>query len=133
MVVGDLFAVTDLRRIDCNRRITATDTGAQENNGIHRGLHIIGEESAVGTGIGGKLFLIEALEIIQRLLCCIAELTVRVSLERGQVIEKRRFFGFLFALNALNGDTAVLAVIGNTVRFALIPKLLGRSLETAAV
>ena len=54
--------------------------------------HIVSQKSAVGTGISDQFLLIEILCVVQSLLCRVAQYTVCISLQTGQVIECRRLF-----------------------------------------
>ena len=79
--------------------------------------------SAVGTRIGYKLLFIERLGIIQRLLCGESEDTVRITLQAGQIIEKRGMLRFLFSIHGFNhGLHALLAFSKHLLRILLILK-----------
>ena len=132
MVVGHLFTVADLSGQNFGRCRFITDTNRAGNNGVHTVSHIIGEVSTVCTGIGAELLFVETLNIVQSLLCGVTELSVCISLERGQVVECRCFFGFLFACNGLYHNRLV--TLGNDrIRFGLLFVFLARCRERAEV
>ena len=65
-------------------------------------LVIIGDIAAISSGISGKFLLIKALHIVQRLLCAVPQQAVCVSLKGGQIVQRRRIFGFFLAGDALD-------------------------------
>ena len=99
MVVGHLFTVAYLTGIDLAQRF-AGNLGGDGGKLRNLVLHIVRQKTAVGAGIGAELFLIEGLQIVQGLLGGIAQQTVGVPLEGSQIVERRGFLGFLFALHA---------------------------------
>ena len=48
---------------------------------------IIGDIATISSGVSGKLLLIKALYIVQRLLCAVPQQTVSVTLKGGQVVQ----------------------------------------------
>ena len=125
VVVGHLFTVADLSGQNFGWCRFITDTNRAGNNGVYTDSHILGEVSAVGTGIGAELLFIEALNVVQSLLCGVTELSVCIPLEGGQVVECRSFFSFLLACNGLYHHR--LASLGNDrIRFGLLFEFLAR-------
>ena len=99
MMVCDLFVIHNLLRMD--RYIIHTWGGEYVESHIYEVwqivCHIVRQVSAVGTGISDQRLFIKVLGVIQSLLCRIAQHTVGVSLQTGQIIERRRLFTFLLA------------------------------------
>ena len=97
MVICDLFVIHNLLRMDRyvihTRREECVESHIYEVWQIV--CHIVCQVSAVCTGISDQLLFIEVLGVIQSLLCRIAQHTVGVSLQTGQIIERRRLFTFL--------------------------------------
>ena len=65
-------------------------------------LVIVGDIAAISSGISGKFLLIQALHIVQRLLCAVSQQAVGISLKGGQIVQRRRIFGFFLAGDALD-------------------------------
>ena len=65
-------------------------------------LVIVGDIAAISPGISGKFLLIQALHIVQRLLCAVPQQAVGVPLKGGQVVQRRRILGFFLAGDALD-------------------------------
>ena len=65
-------------------------------------LVIVGDIAAISSGISGKFLLIQALHIVQRLLCAVPQQTVSIPLKGGQIVQRRRIFRFFLAGNALD-------------------------------
>ena len=99
MVVCDLFVIHNLLCI--NGYIIHTIYGECVESQIYEiwqiVCHIVCQVSAVGSGISDQFLFIEILGVIQGLLCRIAQHTVGISLQTGQIIERRRLFTFLLA------------------------------------
>ena len=132
MVVADLAAVADLPCVHTPRRGGFTDGGGNGCKLRHRGFQIVGEEAAVRAGIGAELLFIECLQIVKRLLCGIAEAAVGLPLERGQVVELRRFLRFLCALHRLDRNRLTGAGGGKSVRLRFLFELFGHGGRIAA-
>ena len=92
MVVADLFAAAHLGGVDFHQRVRATEGSGSGNIRRNTRRHIVGEIAAVCPGIGAELFLIEGLQIVQRLLGGVAQDAVGVPLEGGQIVEGRGLF-----------------------------------------
>ena len=105
MVVCDLFVIHNLLCMD--RNIIHTLHGECVESQIYdvrqAVCYIVSQESAVGTGISDQFLFIEILRVVQSLLCRVAKHTVCISLQTGEVIERRRFFGFIFAFCLCDG------------------------------
>ena len=95
VMVGHLFAVADQRGVNLSGRVHAADGGGRRRQGRDAGLHIIRKIPAVGSGVGGQLLFIKALEVVEGLLGGVAEQPVGLPLEGGQVAELRGAFGFV--------------------------------------
>ena len=82
MVIGDLLVVHDLLRMDGSVIHALCGEGLEGHTHQLRqaGSHVIGQEPAVGTGIGDELLFVEVLGVIQGLLCRVAQLSVGVTL-----------------------------------------------------
>ena len=89
-----------------------------------------GQIPAVGTGIAGQLVFVQALHIIQRLLRRIAQQTVGVALQTGQIIKPGRLF-LLFQLT----DSGFFSVAKrrNPFRFGPLRQALAGGGQRAAV
>ena len=100
MVVCDLLAVDNPLRI--NRRFLHTICGEAVKNHVNKIgkhiCHILGQITAVRSGIGDKLFFVKILRVIQGLLCRIAQHTVGITLQARQIVECRRLFRLFLAL-----------------------------------
>ena len=104
VVVADHFTVADLGCVDFLRHVHAAyGTGRSDMSG-NAEFHIVGQIPAVRPGIGAELLFVESLQIVQRLLRGVTQDAVRVPLEGGQIIERRRLFGFLFALDTYDSS-----------------------------
>ena len=132
MVVADLAAVADLSCVHALRCGGFADNGSNGHKLRHRGFQIIGEEAAVRAGIGAELLFIEGLQVVKRLLCGIAQRAVGLPLERGQVVEQRRFLRFLRALHRLDRDRLTGAGGGEGVRLRFLFELFGHGGKIAA-
>ena len=78
-------------------------------------LHIVGQEAAVGARVGTELLFIERLEIVEGLLGGVAENTVGVALEGGQIVERGRFLGLFLAPHAFDDYCLALAGVGDGI------------------
>ncbi len=108
VVVADLSAVAHLGGQHRPRHLhTADHSGGRRQDG-DAPLHIVRQIPAVRPGVSTQLFFIEGLQIVQRLLGGVAQDTVGVPLEGGQVVEGRGTLGFLFPLHRLDGGGATL-------------------------
>ena len=132
MVVADLAAVADLSCVHTLRRGCFADGGGNGHKLRHRGFQIVCEEAAVRAGIGAELLFIEGLQVVKRLLCGIAQRAVGIPLERGQVVEQRRFLRFLRALHRLDRDRLTGAGGGKSVRLRFFFELFGHGGKIAA-
>ena len=65
-------------------------------------LVIVSDIATISSGISGKFLLIQALHIVQRLLCAVPQQAVDVPLKGGQIVQRRRIFGFFLAGDALD-------------------------------
>ena len=65
-------------------------------------LVIIGDIAAISSGISGKFLLIQALHIVQRLLCAVPQQAVCIPLKGGQVVQRRRILRLFLAGDALD-------------------------------
>ena len=83
MVVGDLLVIRHTRNIGIAAVcLSVSRLSAQTFNQRDCGVvHIFGEILAVRSRIGGELFFVEGLQIIERLLCRKAENTVALTLQ----------------------------------------------------
>ena len=132
MVVADLAAVADLPCVHALRRGGFADGGSNGHKLRHRGFQIISEEAAVRAGIGAELLFIEGLQVVKRLLCGIAQRAVGIPLERGQVVEQRRFLRFLRALHRPDRYRLTGAGGGEGVRLRFLFELFGHGGKIAA-
>ena len=115
VVIGDFFAAAHLLGADGRRLLHAADSGSGGDKAGDAALHIVGQKAAVGARVGTELLFIERLEIIEGLLGGIAENTVGVALEGGQIVERGRFLGLFLALHAFDGYCLALAGVGDGV------------------
>ena len=106
VVVGDFFPVDGA---PCpGHRLVHVLRGNAEKNFQFLGqllqhlLVIVGDIAAISSGISGKFLLIQALHIVQRLLCAVSQQAVGISLKGGQIVQRRRIFGFFLAGDALD-------------------------------
>jgi len=65
-------------------------------------LVIVGDIAAISSGISGKFLLIQALHIVQRLLCAVPQQAVCIPLKGGQVVQRRRILRLFLAGDALD-------------------------------
>ena len=65
-------------------------------------LVIVGDIAAISSGISGKFLLIQALHIVQRLLCAVPQQAVSVPLKGGQIIQRWWILGLFLAGDALD-------------------------------
>ena len=65
-------------------------------------LILVSNIAAIGARIGGELFFIKRLHIVQRLLRTVSQQAVGIALERGEVIKRRRIFGLFLARDFLD-------------------------------
>ena len=65
-------------------------------------LVIVGDIAAISSGISGKFLLIQALHIVQRLLCAVPQQAVSISLKGGQIVQRRRTLRLFLAGDALD-------------------------------
>ena len=114
------------------RRVCFADGGGNGHKLRHGGFQIVGEEAAVRAGIGAELLFIEGLQVVKRLLGGIAEAAVGLPLERGQVVELRRFLRFLCALHRLDRNRLTGAGGGKSVRLRFFFELFGHGGKIAA-
>ena len=115
VVIGDFFTAAYLFGADGRRLVHAADSGSGGDKAGDAALHIVGQEAAVGARVGTELLFIERLEIVEGLLGGIAENTVGVALEGGQVVERGRFLGFFLALHAFDRCCLALAGVGDGI------------------
>ena len=95
MVIGHLLVVAHLLSEHSRGGIDTTNACSADHSSIYTVSHIFGEISAVGSGIGAELLFVQALNIVQSLLCRIAQDAVGIALQRGQIIERRSFLALL--------------------------------------
>ena len=67
--------------------------------------------AAIGAWVGGEFFLIKALRILQRLMRTVTQQTVCITLECGEVIERRWIFGLFLARDFLNRGYHLLSAL----------------------
>ena len=115
VVVGHFLVVAHLFCVDSRGRYHTADSGGRRNKAADAVLHILGQKAAVCTGVGTKLLFIEGLEIIKGLLGGVAQDTVCITLERGQIIECWGFFCLFLALHRFHGCRFPFAGVGNAV------------------
>ena len=122
VVIGDLFIVDDLRSVHMDRdaahlRHCRSCIVYECSQTV---CHIRGQIPAVGARIGAELLFIEALEVVQRLLGGEAKNPVCVTLQGGEVIKRRRLFGFVPALQLCDHSGLIGAGLaqGLGIRFA---------------
>ena len=132
MVVADLFAVADLSCVHTPRRVCFADNGGHGCKLRHGGFQIVGEKAAVRAGVGAELLFIERLQVVEGLLCGIAEAAVGLPLERGQVVEPGRVLRFFRAMHRPDRDRLTGAGAGEGVRSFFVPKLFGHGGKAAA-
>ena len=73
--------------------------------------HILSQKTAVRARVSDELFLVQALCIIQGLLCCKAQQAVGIPLERSEVIERRWIFGLFLARDFLDRGHHLLSAL----------------------
>ena len=115
VVVGHFIVVAHLFCVDGRGRYHTTDSGGRRNKAADAVLHILGQKAAVCTGVGTELLFIEGLEIIKGLLGGVAQDAVCITLERGQIVERRGFFCLFLSLHGFHGCRFTLAGVGNAV------------------
>ena len=120
MVVTDFGTVADLSQHGYRGSLRTGDIRSAKRNASYAVFHIIRQISAVGAGIGAELLLIKALNIIQSLLGGIAKGTVRISLQRGQVIKGRSFLTLFLGPDRLHGRLPGAAEQGFSVGFVFL-------------
>jgi len=106
VVIGDFFPV-DGAPCPGHRLVHALRGNAEKNfqflgQFLQHFLVIIGDIAAISPGISGKFLLIQALYIVQSLLCAVPQKTVCVPLKGGQVVQRRRILGLFLAGDALD-------------------------------
>ena len=106
VVVGDFFPI-DGTPCPGHRLVHVLRGNAEKNfqflgQFLQHFLVIIGDIAAISPGISGKFLLIQALYIVQRLLCAVPQQAVGIPLQSGQVIQRRRILGFFLAGDALD-------------------------------
>ena len=94
-MIGHLLVVAHLLSEHRRGGIDSTNACSADHSSIYTVSHIFGEISAVGSGIGAELLFVQALNIVQSLLCRITQDTVGIALQRSQIIERRSFLAFL--------------------------------------
>ena len=106
MVVGDFFPVDGA---PCpGRRLVHIFRGNVEKSFQFLGqilqhfLVIVGDIAAISSGISGKFLLIQALYIVQSLLCAVPQQAVSVPLKGGQIIQWWWILGLFLAGDALD-------------------------------
>ncbi len=115
VVVGHFFVVAHLFCVDSRGRCHTTDSGSRRNKAADTVLHILGQKAAVCTGVGTELLFIEGLEIIKGLLGGVAQDAVCITLECGQIVERRGFFCLFLSLHKFHDCRFPFAGVGNTV------------------
>ena len=97
VMIADFCAVDHLPGIRGNRHTAdiRKTIGNQRHKAFGAQCHIIRQILAVRPGVSDQFLFIQRLSIIQRLLRRESENPVRVSLQRGQIVQFRRIF-FLF-------------------------------------
>jgi len=65
-------------------------------------LVIVGDIAAISSGISGKFLLIQALHIVQRLLCAVPQQAVSIPLKGGQIVQRWWILGLFLAGDALD-------------------------------
>lgn len=100
VVIGHLFVVDDLRGVYMDGKV-----GHLRQRRCHAAYecgqairHFRGQITAVGAGIGAELLFIQALEIIQCPLGGEAKNSVGITLQGGEIVKGRRFFGLALVL-----------------------------------
>ena len=106
MVIGHLLVVAYLLGKHRRRGIDSTNACRTNDSSFYAVSHIISEISAVSSGIGAELLFVQALNIVQGLLRRIAQDTVGVALQRGQIIECRSFFALLLVADIFDHGCA---------------------------
>ena len=127
VVVADLFAIANLRRVHGRGQIRAADAACTAHDGRDRGQHIVSQKAAVGSGIGTELLFIKRLQTIQRLLRRVAEQPVCVALERGQIIKRRGFLALFLPVELGNDGVLAFAGVKRRVRVGFILEFLADS------
>ena len=133
VMVADLRAVTDLTGVELLRNVHTADRGGDGGKRRDGPFHIVCQESAVGAGISAEFLFIERLQIVERLLGRVAEQSVGVALERGQVVERGRLLGFFFALHGPDGSRFAFAGVGHRFGLRLCFQFVAGGGEAAAV
>jgi len=92
-----------------------------------------GQIPAVGTGIAGQLLFVQALRIIQRLLRRIAQQTVGVPLQAGQVVKPGRLFQPFLLFQFADSSFLSVAKRRNPFRFGPLRQMLAGGGQRVAV
>ena len=124
MVIRHLGVIDNRFNADCGfkaicKRQYATNSGSQLGQ---PGCHVMRQIPAVGSRIGQQLLFIQSLGVVERLLRREAVELVRVPLQAGQVIQRRRVLVALRMLHRLHDRRAVIAGIHQPARFVEIVK-----------
>ena len=101
VVVGNLFAIADLLCMDGHRLSLTADPSSAIDDCLHAVQHIVSQITAVRSGVGAELLLIQTLHIVQGLLRREAVLPVGLPLQSGQIIEGRRFLALFLECDRL--------------------------------
>ena len=102
MVVGNLLAVAHSLDINMLRHFYLAEICRYFCQFQYTHCHVIRKISAVCSGVSTELFLIQLLEVVQGLSCCISHDTIGVSLQCGQIIKGRRILLLFFSLHGFN-------------------------------
>jgi len=95
--------------------------------------HMTGQIPAVGTGIAGQFLFVQALRIIQRLLRRIAQQTVSVPLQAGQIIKPGWLFQPFLLFQLDDSSFFSVAKRRNPFRFGALRQAFANSAQRAAV
>ena len=126
-MIRHLAAVADLFAVDSERGGHLADLRRNGGNLRDAAFHVVGQKPTVRAGISTKLFLIEALCVVQRLLGRIGEDRVGLALEGGQIVEPGRSFGLFLLGNTMDRDRLALAQPGQIRRFLFALQLFTRN------
>ena len=86
VVVGDARAVADRISVDARGRVRAQQLRRDARQLRHLCCHAVRQIPAVRARVCHELLLVQRLQIVQRLLCREAQLSVGLALERSQIV-----------------------------------------------
>ena len=133
VVVADLGAVADRTGQHRLRRVHAAEGGGRSGQCRDPSLHVVRQIPAVCPGVGAELLFIEGLQVVQRLLGGVAQRSVGLPLEGGQVIEGGGLLRFLPPLHRLDHGGGALAPGGGLLGLLLAGRPLPGEGEAAAI